>query len=517
MVPALDVPPTISFASTHDALESARLLAENIVAEDVRRAAAVSLACGWARQGEVDHARGQADEACQQAEAMRGSAWAALICARAAIVADLEGQIDLGLARLENALGLLAAAPPADRSSVINPLVDAMVEAHEASGDIRVPALLPRLRGLLSTDGDQVAAITGSLRMELAGYHFTAARALAEVLLGLFARVAGQRSTADVQARALEEIAEYVLTSGDRSFLESALAALPRIPYPAAQIEAQAALGRMLREMGDVLRGERFLREAQGGLPKLEDPLDRVVAAAEMSRSSTLDGHGAGADAMLNWARWQMLASGRPEVTQASRPYLAEGFAFAGAHLGDAARMESAVALLWPLSRTPIRDQGFENLVTETVAFASQIPRLQAKIGHLEVRIGTSSPAGFAPLVVEARAALMSGSYGSARQAVGRLERMVFLQQRDVPEMHELWYTLRVLKSAFAQWQEEWGDRAEFVRLLDEAQEALKANDWHRLRDKLRRAEVLLETRRASAHERALKARGTSSEGLGAG
>lgn len=52
---------------------------------------------------------------------------------------------------------------------------------------------------------------------------------------------------------------------------------------------------------------------------------------------------------------------------------------------------------------------------------------------------------------------------------------------------------MRDLQNAFTHWDPAKGGKTEFLRYLEEAQQALKVKDWRTLRDRLRRAQRLVE------------------------
>ncbi len=499
VTPAPLVPGTdgeYSLARPADALESALLLTHRFGREDVREAVIAQIAAGWVLLGDGDKALPLADRIPPGQDPFGNSAWGALHRICAAQVHAAVGAVDTALKEMEEGLNRLKQVAPNERVHVILEVAEAIRAAHEMTGDPRFAAFPARLRELFHGAEERAASDRAAVRVHLAVFRPEPARAIVEAGVEPL-RAAPKPIEGDVPAYQLETLAEYTEETGDRSLLGGALELLPKVGTAHQQLRAKASLGRALREVGDLLAGERLLREAQGDLPSLP-PGERVLGAVHIARVSARDGHLAGADALLQWARWQLTQITPKEDQPMYRRRLASGFAHVGAHLGDPARIENGLALLRGIPPGLEQDLALESVGRCLVAYATLQPRMLRRLDRLEARVGTSPPWGFKGLVAETREALAAGAVPSARQAYGRARRAVFHHIQEVPDMEELWRLMKQLHESFTHWDPSWGNKGDFVRLLDEAQAALKVRDWRTLRDRLRRAQHMLSQRRAA-------------------
>jgi hypothetical protein len=475
-----------------DALDSALLLAHRIDREDVREALVAQVGMGWALLGEGDKALALADRIPPGQDPFGLSPYGALQRACAAQTHAAMGAMDLAFREFEAALMTLRGAAPHERRFVLLPFAATIVAAHEVTGDPRFATYPQRIRQFFRGEVEREISDRASLRIDLAIFRPEPARQVVEDAM-VPVRAAGAQAAPEVLAYALETLGEYTEATGDRSLLSEGVSLLPRITSPSEMVRAQASLGRAMREVGDLLGGERLLRQAQGELPSLS-PRDRVLGAMHIARVSARDGHLAGADALLQWARWQLTQVTPVETQNVVRRELAAGFAHVAARLGDPARLEAALVLIRNMPAGVDHDRAFEALGRYMVAYATVASRLGWRLDRMEARVGTSPPWGFKGLLAEAREALASGAIPSARQAAARAGRAVFHHIQEVPDLEELWKMMRDLQTAFTQWDPNRGGKAEFLRYLEEAQQALKVKDWRTLRDRLRRAHRLLET-----------------------
>lgn len=486
-----------NLARPADALDSALLLAHRIDREDVREALVAQVGMGWALLGEGDKALALADRIPPGQDPFGISPYGALQRACAAQTHAVMGAMDLAFREFEASLTTLRAVASHERRHVLLPLAAAIVAAHEVTGDPRFATYPAKIRESFRGEAEREVSDRASLRIDLAVFRPEPARQVVEDAL-VPVRGTGSSASSEVLAYALETLGEYTEATGDRSLLQEGISLLPRISSPSERVRAQASLGRAMREIGDLLGGERLLREAQGELPSLA-PRDRVLGAMHIARVSARDGHLAGADALLQWARWQLTQVSPPEVQAVVRRELASGFANVGARLGDPARVEAAFVLIRSMPAGLDHDRAFESLGRYMVAYATVATRLDWRLDRMEARVGTSPPWGFKGLVGEAREAMAAGAIPSARQAAARAGRAVFAHIQEVPDLEELWKLMRELHSAFAHWDPAWGGKQDFVRYLEDAQQALKVKDWRTLRDRLRRAQRLLAARGGAA------------------
>ncbi len=485
-----------SIARPPDALESALLLTHRISREDIREALIAQIGMGWAVLGDHDKALPLADRVPLGQDPFGISAWGALHRVCAAQVHAALGATDTALQEMESGLTKLTQAAPNERVRVILEVAAAIRAAHEATGDPRFAVFPARIRELFHGPNERAAADRAAVRVSLAVFRADQARAIVESGLEPL-RSASLPLDGDVPAYVIETLSEYTEVTGDRSLLASGMALLPKIADVHQQLRAKASLGKALREVGDLLAGERLLREAQGDLPSL-DPRGRVAGAIHVARVSARDGHLAGADALLQWARWQLTQITPPEDQLDFRRRLADGFAHVGAELGDPARVETGLALVRNMPSGFERDLALASQGRYMVAYATVGLRLKQRLDRLEARAGSAPPWGFRGLVAETREALAAGAVPSARQAYGRARRAIFHHIEEVPDLEELWRMMKQLHEAFTHWEPTWGSRSDFVRFLDDAQAALKVRDWRTLRDRLRRAQHMLDQRRVS-------------------
>lgn len=483
----------LALSRPSDALESAVLLSHRIDRADLREALLAQIGMGWALLGDGQRALPLADRIPPGQDLFPGSAWGALHRACAAQTHAVVGAVDMALKEFDWSLQRLGELPAVARRDVLLSVAAAIVAAHEATGDPRFATYPPRIQELFRGETEREIASRASLRIDLAVFRPEPARLVVEsALVPLRMRDSG--TPAEVKAYAIETLGEYTEATGDRSLLAEGQALLDAIDAPHERLRAKASLGRAMREVGDLLAGERLLREAQGDLPGL-DPQERVLGALHIARVSARDGHLAGADALLQWGRWQLTQVAPPAQQVVVRRQLASGFAHVGAELGDPGRLEAALVLLRTMPEGAERDLAFETLGRYLVAYATVTARLSKRLDRLEARVGTSPPWGFRGLVAETREALAAGAVPSARQAIARAGRAVFAHIQEVPDLDELWKLMRELHEAFSHWDPSWGNKGDFVRFLEDAQQALKVRDWRTLRDRLRRAQRLLEAR----------------------
>ncbi|MDE1819876.1 MAG: hypothetical protein KGI98_03360 [Euryarchaeota archaeon] len=482
-----------TLARPADALETALLLSHRIGREDIREALIAQIGMGWTLLGDGDKGLPLADRIPPGQDPFGNSAWGALHRLCAAQVHAAVGAVDTALKEMETGLQRLAQVAPNERVHVILEAAAAIQAAHEATGDPRFAAFPPKIREMFQGENERAAADRAAVRVDLSVFRPERARAVVELALEPL-RAGTAPLQGDVPAYTLETLAEYAEETGDRSFLQSGMELLAKIGTPHQKLRAQASLGKAYREVGDLLAGERLLREAQGDLPSLE-PKERVLGAIHVARVSARDGHLAGADALLQWARWQLTQITPQEEQVVYRRRLASGFAHVGAHLGDAARLEAGLTLIRNLPGGFEHDLAYASLGRYLVSYATVLERLRQRLDRLEARVGTAPPWGFKGLVAETREALNAGAIAPARQAYGRARRAVFHHIQEVPDMEELWKMMKQLHEAFGRWDPGWGNKTDFVRLLDEAQAALKVRDWRTLRDRLTRAQLLLAQR----------------------
>jgi hypothetical protein len=488
-----ELTPSLSPALTersHAALEEARRLAETIRSPDVREAALAEVGQGWAAWQNPGRAHPLVDRISPNQDPFPQSPWGALHRARVALAYAHMGSGDGALSRFEGALSKFAEVPAPARAGLAGPFCEALVRAHEVLGDPRLIELTERLAGLEGSPSERVQALAALLQMELNLTRLDGARRASERLLELLR--APHRLDEPSLDRLVEFTIAYVEATADRAALtELQDRGLPQLGRPLS-IKAEALLGRVYREMGEPLRGERMLRGAQEDLPSLKGVADRVRIGLDLALLLARDGNLPGTETLLQWSREQTLPLTRPGVASPFEEILMRGHANAFSALGQTEELRREAKAWQEGPAGPLRETGVEFLVRRWVDLASEPPLLAARLRRLRERLEVSAPETFRRLATEAEQALVTGDLVEARKATQRASRVGLAFLAETPDLVEVWTTLRELTDHLDRWDPRWGDRGRLLRSIDDAQEALRAQDWRRLRQSLRRARELL-------------------------
>lgn len=476
---------------SHAALEEARHLAETIHSPDIREAALAEVGQGWAAWQNPGRAHSLVDRISPNQDPFPQSPWGALHRARVGLAYAQMGSGDAALSRFEGAFTKFAEVPAAARAGLAHPFCETLVRAHEVLGDPRLIALAERLPGLEGSPSEHVQTMAALLQMELNLTRLDGARRASERLLELLK--APHRLDEPALDRLMEFSIAYVEASADRTALtEFQDRGLPLLSRPLS-VKAQALLGRVYREMGEPLRGERLLREAQGDLPTLKGVADRIRIGMELAFVLARDGNAPGTETLLQWSREQALPLTRPGTPSPFEDILMRGHANAFAALGQTEELRREARAWQEGPPGPLREMGVEFLVRRWVELASEPPLLLARIRRLRERLEVSAPETFRRLATEAEQALLAGDLVEARKATQRASRVALAFLAETPDLVEVWATLRELTDRLDHWDPRWGDRNRLLRNIDNAQEALRAQDWRRLRQSLRKARELIQ------------------------
>ncbi len=490
--PAPAISPALSQRS-HAALEEARHLAETIRSPDVREAAMAEVGQGWAAWQNPGRAHPLVDRISPNQDPFPQSPWGALHRARVALAYAEMGSAEAALSRFEGALTKFAELPASARAGLSHPFCETLVRAHELLGDPRLIALAERLPGLEGSPSELVQALAALLQMELNLTRLEGARLASERLLGLLR--APHRLDEPALDRLMEFSIGYVEATADRAALtEFQDRGLPLLSRPLS-VKAQALLGRVYREMGEPLRGERLLREAQGDLPTLKGVADRTRIGLELALVLARDGNLPGTETLLQWSREQTLPLTRSGSPSPFEEILMRGHANAYTALGQVEELRRETLTWQEGPAGPLRETGREFLVRRWTELAAEPPLLQARLRRLRERLEVSAPETFRRLANEAERALQAGDLVEARKATQRASRVALAFLAETPDLVEVWTTLRELTGHLDHWDPRWGDRHRLLRNIDEAQEALRAQDWRRLRQSLRKAREMLRER----------------------
>lgn len=508
---ARDSPASSVPSSSLEALTEAQRLAEHIQSPEQREVALATVGSVWALWGNPARAHPLVDRISPNQDPFPQSPWGALLRARAGLAYAYLGAQDSAVQRFGGALEKFKEVPAAARAGLSGAFCLSLSRAHEQMGDPRLVALVVELGALEGSPSERVQAQGTLLQMELHQAHLEGARKLAQGLLDLL------RSPHLLDEPALDRLVEFVISYVELTSDRGVLADLQERAFPLLGrpllLKAQSLVGRLLREMGEALRGERMLREAQGDLPALKGIADRVRIGLELAKLLAEDGNAPATETLLEWTHEQLLPTSRPGQPSPFEEVLLRGRASAHASLGRLEELRADSEGWLQEESLPLRDSGLEFLVSRLGELAAEPALLARRLQRLRERLESSAPETFRRLDAEAERSLRAQDLPEARRSVVRAHRVALAYLAEMPNLAELWTTLRELKTAFDQWDPRWGDRRLFLKDLDSAQEALKLRDWRRLRMVLRRAqETLHQKERAAAGPTELPPRGESAQ-----